>query len=205
MPEDISFFSIVSSVNSCSFFPIEQNLRWQSKCCWREWSWGQCRPGAADSDPSQQHWTFYNTWKTLYGQMYCKQCPLSRNIENCIHWNMGECVIAKQVYFLFDVLIMTHRSDGSTDTLNTSLGYGRLRILHWKLVFVSLRVNTGYGDRESVNFYKYGTLRWTDKSIQWDWFNDQSLKLEPQEVLENSHWKSFLWSPQAQVEHQVLS
>lgn len=60
------FLSIVSSVNPCSFFPNAQNLRWQLKCCWREWSWGQCRPGAADSDPSQQRWTFYNTCKTSW-------------------------------------------------------------------------------------------------------------------------------------------
>ena len=33
-------------------------------------------------------------------------------------------------YFLLEVLTTQHRSAGSTSTLNTSLGYGRFRILH---------------------------------------------------------------------------
>lgn len=99
-----------------------------------------------------------------------------------------------------------HLSDGSTETAKTSLGYGRLRILHWKLVFVSLRINTGWGNRKRGSFLNKSRSDYNLKSVAKEYCSSTvTAEVTVMENIEgNLHWSSSPWSIQHPKKRQSL-
>lgn len=62
-----------------------QDLRWQLKCCWREWSWGRSCPVAADCDLNHEYRTSYNTWEDI------DRLGLSRHC-------LDKCIVKSAIY-----------------------------------------------------------------------------------------------------------